>query len=298
MNNEQQRSAIDEWQREGCALLPDFFSAAEMAPLAADFEAVFGTPQQHFDAQEQNAEQPGGFNLAQFKNFQNLPFDCSPALNLIAVHPRLIALAKAALGSDSVRLYQGQAWAKYTGEANYDQPFHCDFGNHTLTVPSADSQRNSITFIILVSDVTEGHGPTHYVPKTLSAPIAGIEEALTRPAGLTESLLPLSRSTAGAAGTLFAYGIDVYHRGTNLTAAHGHRYVVTACFKRADNLQIDYCAWPYHTRQPWQKLFAHATPEQLECFGVPLPGDSYWTPETLRLSALRWPGWDISPYQR
>lgn len=267
-----------------------------MAPLQADFEAVFGTPGEHFAALDNEVELSPGFNPAQFNNFQNLPFDCSPALNLIAVHPKLIRLAQTALGCDAVRLYQGQAWAKYTGEANYEQPFHCDFGNHTLTVPSPDRQRNSITFIILVTDVTEAHGPTHYVPQSLSAPIAGIEEALTQPPGLTESLLPHARSTAGSAGTLFAYGIDVYHRGTNLTLPGGHRYVVTACFKRADNQQIDYCAWPYHTRKPWQNVFAHATPEQLHCFGVPLPGDSYWTQETLRLSALRWDGWDMTPY--
>ena len=194
-----------------------------MAPLAADFEQVFGTPADHFKkiAENKSTDTPDNsdapaFNIEQFKNFENLPFACSPALNLIALHPRLIALAKRALQTDQVHLYQGQAWAKYTGEANYEQPFHCDFGNHTLTVPATEAVRNSITFIILVTDVTEDLGPTHYVPKSLSEPVAGIEEALSRPEGLTNALLPHSHSTASRAGTLFAYGMDVFHRGTNL----------------------------------------------------------------------------------
>jgi hypothetical protein len=32
-------------------------------------------------------------------------------------------------------LYKVELWAKYSGAANYDQPLHRDFGNHTLVVP-------------------------------------------------------------------------------------------------------------------------------------------------------------------
>jgi len=286
-------------------LLHGFFTPEEIAPVAADFEQVFGSPTAHFDKVTQAAqtdktaktEDAPAFNIEQFKNFENLPFACSPALNLIALHPRLINLAKRALQTDKVHLYQGQAWAKYTGETNYEQPFHCDFGNHTLTVPSTEAIHNSITFIILVTDVTEDLGPTHYVPKSLSQPIAGIEEALSRPENLTKALLPHSHSTAAGAGALFAYGIDVFHRGTNLIAPEGFRYVVTSCFRRTDNTQIGYSAWPFHSTKPWHNLINHATPEQLGCLGIPLPGDRYWNDETLRLSALRWPDWDMSAWQ-
>jgi len=294
-------AAVEEWRREGCLLLPDFFTAQEMMPLAADFEAVFGAPQEHFKAAQTRPNKDknvgGGFDPSQFKNFKNLPFDCSPALNLLAVHPKLIALAQQALGCSDVLLYQGQAWAKYAGETDYTQPFHCDFGNHTLTVPSADEVRNSITFIILVSDVTEAHGPTHYVPKSLSAPVADITATLSQGSELTTALLPHSRSTAASAGALFAYGIDVFHRATNITEPQGHRYVMTSCFKRADNLQIGYMAWPFHSHQPWQHIFNHATPEQLSCFGVPRPGHPYWTQETLRQTSIRWPEWNSSAWR-
>ncbi len=55
------------------------------------------------------------------------------------MHPALIAFAKQALHADAVHLYQCQAWAKFTGDADYDQPFHCDYVNHTLTAPSEDA---------------------------------------------------------------------------------------------------------------------------------------------------------------
>ena len=58
----------------------------------------------------------GRFNAAQFKTIEAVPFDYSPALNLIGVHPALIALAKAAVKTDDVHLYQCQAWAKFTGD--------------------------------------------------------------------------------------------------------------------------------------------------------------------------------------
>ena len=64
----------------------------------------------------------------QFKNINSLPYNASSAINLISLHPQLIAFAKALLGVPDVHLYQSHTWAKYTGEADYDQKFHCDFG--------------------------------------------------------------------------------------------------------------------------------------------------------------------------
>ena len=40
-----------------------------------------------------------------------------------------------------------------------------------------------------------------------------------------------------------------------------------------------------------------ASPEQLNCFGIPLPGDSFWNNNTIRLANLRYPGWDMAEYK-
>ncbi len=104
------------------------------------------------------------------------------------------------------------------------------------------------------------------------------------------------RSSAAPAGSIFPYGIDVFHRGTNMTAPRGHRYAVMACFKDAANDTIGYHAWPFHHLKPWHRIFDHATPEQLACFGVHPPGHPFWTPTTLARARARYPNWDMTPY--
>lgn len=288
---------LEAWRREGAVVMPGFFSAEEVAAVAADFELVFGDPS------EQAVDDPmvrgGSFHPRQFTNNEPVPFDCSPALNLIGAHPALVAFARAALGTPDVRLYQCLAWAKFTGTADYEQPFHCDYMNHTLTAPSEVVGANSMTVLAWFSDVTEAHGATHWVTRPDSDRVAGPEATVgfeTQNA-VHEKLLPYARTTAGPAGSAFAYGIDVYHRGTNLTAPKGHRYAVTACYKRTGDDAIGYTAWPYHHTRPWGRIFAHATPEQLALFGVQPPGDPFWTPVTLNRAKARYPEWDLSPYE-
>ena len=294
---------IDAWRRDGGVLIENFFTPAEVAAVCADFEVVFGRTQggeQPMITRE--AGEAGGFSAAQFATFEAIPFDCSPALNLIGVHPALISFARQALGDERVYLYQCQAWAKFTGDADYEQPFHCDFVNHTLTAPSEDAQQNSVTVMCYFTDVTEAHGPMHYVTRTDSARLAGPEvildgDAQTQ-ARLQTQLRRYERSSAAKAGAVFPYGIDVFHRGANLTAPHGRRFAVTACYKRAGNDAIGYHAWQHHHLKPWRRIFEHATPEQLACFGVQPPGDPFWTETTLRRAQARYPGWDLGPYRR
>jgi len=293
---------VETWRRDGVALIPDFFTAAEVAAVHADFETVFG--------RAVGADRPtsakkdgeiGRFNKDQFKTLEAIPFDCSPALNLIGLHPALIAFAKAALDADAVHLYQCQAWAKFTGDTDYDQPFHCDFFNHTLTAPSEDATRNSVTILNYFTDVTDAHGAMHYVTRGDAVAAGGPDASLNSdPAAhraLQQALCPHERSSASPAGTAVPYSIDVYHRGTNLTAPGGYRYAVMACFKKAGDEAIGFHAWPFHHTKPWKRIFDFAGPEQLACFGVPLPGDRFWTPVTLARAQARYPGWDMTPYR-
>ena len=304
---------VKTWHQEGAVVVPKFFKQKEITAVIHDFEIIFPGRKAEIDAMNKKSKgevgnklplqlsgkKMGKTTMEQFRNFENIPFDCSHALNLIAVHPALIDFARLALNTNDVSLYQAQAWAKYTGEADFDQAFHCDFGNHTLTVPSEDECLNSITFIIYFTDVTEAHGPTHYVNRSDSKNFEGIKRFLKHREDLShqQELKQFERSAAGPAGTLLAYGIDVFHRGTNLTAPGGYRFAVTSCFKRAGNDAIGYTAWPWHFSKPWHKIFEHASADQLSCFGIPLPGDSFWTEETLSLAQLRYPKWDMSEYK-
>jgi hypothetical protein len=293
---------LETWRRDGATLIRDFFTAEEVAAVCADFETVFKrTAGGDEPMNKKKGDEVGRFNKAQFKSIEVGPFECSPALNLIGVHPALIAFAKQALKTDAVHLYQCQAWAKFTGDADYDQPFHCDFSNHTLTAPSEDAAKNSVTILCYFTDVTDEHGAMHFVTRPDSAQVAGPEASLNLDpvwqATLQNQLKPYGRSSASPAGTAIPYAIDVYHRGTNLTAPNGHRYAVMVCFKKAGDESINFHAWQFHHEKPWRNIFDHASPEQLACFGVQRPGDPYWTETTLARAQVRYPNWDLTPYR-
>ena len=289
---------VETWRRDGGVLIERFFTSDEVAAVHDDMVTVFGRDRGADRAQvDTPPENMGAFRDEQFATFASVPFDCSPALNLIGVHPELIRFARTVLETERVHLYQCQAWAKYTGDADYDQPLHPDFRNHTLTVPSEDARRNSVAILCYFTDVTEAHGPMHYVIRPDSAPHAGPEDSLVDDADLQRRLAPFERSSASPAGSVFAYGIDVFHRGTNLTEPGGYRFAVMVCFKRAGDDAIAYRAWPYHHTQPWNLVFEHATPDQLSCFGVHPPGDPFWTEVTLGRAAARDPEWDLTPYR-
>ena len=290
---------VASWRRDGGVLIERFFTPEEVKAVHDDFVRVFEREAGAADAMVKEAPgETGKFNSAQFSTFAAIPFDCSPALNLIGVHPDLIRFARTVLETEHVHLYQCQAWAKFTGDADYDQPLHTDFSNHTLTVPAEDARENSVTILCYFTDVTETHGPMHYVTRPDSNTVAGPEAVYRGDPDLQEKLAPFERSSAAPAGSIFPYSIDVYHRGTNLTEAGGYRFAVMACFKRADNDAIGYHAWPYHHTQPWANVFNHATPDQLTCFGVHPPGHPFWTRVTLDRAAARYPGWDLSPYRQ
>ncbi len=293
---------VETWRRDGVAPIRGFFTPDEVAAVVADFDALFADKDREREAMDKKKPgEIGRFNPAQFAGVDPVPLDCSPALNLIGVHPALIEFAKQALRTDKVHVYQCQAWAKFTGEADYDQPFHCDYSNHTLTAPSEDAAQNSITILCYFSDVSEAHGPMHYVTRGDSAKVAGPEATLSldpaAQAELQDGLKQFERSSAAPAGTINPYTIDIYHRGTNMTAPGGHRYALMTCFKKAGDESIGFHAWAFHHRKPWARIFDHATPEQLECFGVPLPGDKFWTATTLARAQARYPGWDMTPYR-
>ena len=310
------------WHRDGAVILDRFFPSDQIKAVEADCDALFAARRRSHEAVTKTpAGAVGVFDPAQFRNQDHLPFAASPAINLLGLDARLIAFAKAALGVEDVRLYQCDAWAKFTGDADYDQPFHCDFKNHTLTVPGDDPAERTINFMIYVTDVSDDLGAIHYVPNPEATPIVGplhpvLPEEAAGGATLSRDTLSLAqdhatpfahpmqqalkaieRSGAAPAGSIFAYGIDVYHRGTNLTRPGGHRYTITASYKAAGNDQIGWTAWPFHFLKPWANVIHHASPEQLACLGIPRPSDPFWTETTLARAQLRWPGCDMAPWR-
>ncbi len=287
------------WRTDGAVVLRGLLRPDEIAPVRADYDALYGDRLPAPGAPARVDEGPPSSRPEQFAGTDDIPVECSPALNLLGLHPALIAFARDALGVDDVRMYQCHTWAKFTGDADYAQGHHYDFMNHTLTVPADDAALGTVNFIVYVTDVTDALGATHYVPRPASDELGGAgrpygprwdEEFQTR-------LRAVERSAAAPSGSVLAYGIDTYHRGTNLTAPGGHRYTLTASYKAAGNDMIGFNAFQRSFRQPWHLVIEHATPEQLACLGVPPPGHPFWTERTLARTEERWPGWDSSPYR-
>jgi ectoine hydroxylase-related dioxygenase (phytanoyl-CoA dioxygenase family) len=292
---------IEQWRKEGFVVIERFFAPHEYEPVLQDFEQLYrdagpsATPGGALQAKP--AAEPAGANRAlQFKNIHVLPYEGSPAINLISLHPELIAFARALLGVDDVRLYQSHTWAKYTGEADYDQEFHCDYGNHTLLVPSDDPARRTVDFVLYFTDVTKAHGALRYVTKPDVLAALG-RPALSAPDEQAQAALrQRERAVEVPAGGIVAHGIDTMHRGSNLTTPNGRRFSLTVGYKAAGSDQIAFHVWQATRNRPWHLVLEHATPEQLACLGVPRPGDPFWTPRTLELTQLRWPRWDMREY--
>ena len=301
MSKRHSSEQVELWHRNGAVLLDQILTPEEIGPCLDDMRSLYGdkAPDVSKTRTDDHGGQVGTFSLDQFRNNEDMPFDCSPALNLLGLNPALIAMAKAALGTDDVRLYQSHSWAKYTGTADYEQPFHCDFKNHTLTVPSEEAIGRTINFMIYITDVTEAHGAISYVPLPDSDPITGPNRAMFLDTDLETQhrLKQFEKRGVGKAGSVFAYGIDVYHRGMNLTVPDGYRYTLTASYKAAGNDMIGWSAWPHAFLKPWHLIINNASPEQLACLGIPRPGDAFWTERTIERAQLRWPDWDLSVYR-
>jgi ectoine hydroxylase-related dioxygenase (phytanoyl-CoA dioxygenase family) len=291
---------VEQWREEGFVVLEHFFDEREFEPVLQDFESLYrdaGKGDGVGAAREvKPGENRGLYQATQFKNIHVLPYQASSALNLISLHPALIALAQALLGVSDVRLYQSHTWAKYTGEADYEQDFHCDFGNHTLLVPSDDPALRTVDLIIYLTDVTKEHGAMRYVTKP------DVLAALGRPAisGMDEReqavLRRWERAVEVPAGSIVVHGIDTIHRGSNLTAPNGRRFSLTVGYKAAGSDNIGFHVWQAAQGRSWQVVFDHATPEQLACLGVPRPGHAFWTKRTLQLAQSRWPSWNMAAY--
>ncbi|HRI99198.1 MAG TPA: phytanoyl-CoA dioxygenase family protein [Hyphomonas sp.] len=309
--NRYNASDLSRWRSDGAALMPGFFTKSEIVPVLDDFGILFsgGQPQPHAAVENTKGKDVRMPSRVQFEHTRMMPFDCSPALNLLALHPALIAFAREALGTEDVRLYQSISWAKFTGQADFDQPFHMDYYNHTLTTIGDDPCQRTVNFSIYATDVTDEHGSIRYVTRGEGDEICGPMRPGMPDVSQQDALRRIERSGAGPSGTVLAYSSDIYHRATNLTAPEGRRYVLFASYKAAENDAVDFVAWPSSVPRewsrlysaddnPWRHFFEHASPEQLACLNVPLPGDRFWTEVTLARTQTRWPRWDATAWRR
>ena len=287
---------VAQWQQQGFVLIDDFFSFDEIAPIIADYEQIYGKRGEgDGNLLDKKINGFDATHAKQFKNIHTLPYEGSVQMNLISLHPALIEFAKSLLAVPEVSLYQSHTWAKYTGEADYDQAFHCDFHNHTLTVPAEQASLRTVDFILYLTDVSEAHGAMQYVRKQDSENILG-PKPLTIAPQYQDALKSTAQTAIAKKGALLAHGIDTIHRGTNLTLQDGYRFTMTIGYKARGNEMIGFHVWQWAGHKPWDRVIHNANEAQLACLGIPLPGDPFWTTHTLQACQARWPEWDMSAY--
>ena len=76
--------------------------------------------------------------------------------------PRSSTSWSARSSSTDLRVYQAQVSAKYTGDANFEQPMHTD-RNHSCLPPRMEPPWWHVESFLYLSDVDEGTAPTHLV---------------------------------------------------------------------------------------------------------------------------------------
>lgn len=107
----------ERFDRDGFLILPSHLPIATMQPAVDELHVVFPT------AEEFHGNVDPDRNLRfrdEFGGIDDFPF-ASVELSLLSVHPALIDLAGELCGVDQLRVYSIEAWAKYTGAADYDQ---------------------------------------------------------------------------------------------------------------------------------------------------------------------------------
>jgi ectoine hydroxylase-related dioxygenase (phytanoyl-CoA dioxygenase family) len=279
---------LDRFRTDGFVLVPDVLTADEIAILGKGVWENFPTPEDYFADPQAFAH----ITSTPFSGLAAFPW-ASPELNRLVAHPRLVSIVRQILGIDDIRLYKGELWAKYSGNVDYDQHHHRDFGNHTLVVPSVQRRWMQVTTFIYLCDIDERNGATAAVSKRYSADIP-LGRRRTEPGELRDREVLAS----GKAGTALVYSTEVFHRATSMTGTNASRFTVLADYKAADNTWTNKQAFGDLGQLPEMIEFVtNVDAETRTLLDIPAPGHPYWTDQTIADMEVRYPGIDMAVYR-
>ena len=296
--------AAQDWQTRGFVVLPGLIPIRELAPAVSELRLMFPSAEGFHGRSDARYSR---YLNDEFAGIDSFPFR-SVQVSLLAVNARLVQLAELLLRDADIRIYSAEAWAKYTGAADYDQALHRDYLNHTTLVPASGPGYQQLEMFLYLVDIPEELGPPHFVSwtRTAECPIrpnwyprvggADSEGGFVSSAG-SPGLYEAEVSAAGPAGTVVAFQPGTLHRGTAMSAPGGARYSMHLGYRPASVEWAQRQAWANGSHDPaWYQFIEHASPRQLELFGFPPPGHPFWTAETLSGMALRYPGIDLSAW--
>lgn len=285
----------ERWEDDGWCVAPSVVPAGDLAAAVADLGRFYPTAEEF--AIDADPERNRLLRTESHAVVHRFPFD-SDALNHLVLHERLVQLAEHLLGTSDLRLYQGLLSAKYSdGAPDEDQLLHADFGNHTLVVPRTDVGYQQLETFVYLTDVTPDTAATRMVSRRLTAGVPVERTYLGW--DLHPELYDAEVPASGPAGSVLLYRPDTYHRGVPISAPATARFMLHVSFKPAGTDWLGSQAWPSTAESLfWHRVVNGATLRQLLLLGFPEPGHPYWTPATLQGVAARYPGLDMTPWQR
>ncbi|WP_341926852.1 phytanoyl-CoA dioxygenase family protein [Nocardioides psychrotolerans] len=300
-------AAAESWVKDGFAILPGYLPTEVLDPAISELDLLFPPGKDFHD--EVDRERNARFRGDEFNGIDSFPF-ASLALNRIPVCDALVTLAESLLGTQDIRLYSAEAWAKYEGAADYDQDLHRDYLNHTILVPSSAPAFRQVELFVFLSDVTVELGAPRMVARSSvtdglparpnffpRADTSGTDDGFVASTGRPD-LYADEIAATGPAGTVVAFQPQTLHRGSAMSRPRGSRFTMHLNYRPAAAEWAQRHAWADRSHhQHWYRFVEQADPRQLELFGFPPPGHDYWTPETLTGVAQRYPGLDLSPWR-
>jgi hypothetical protein len=230
----------------------------------------------------------------QFVGLRQFPWPGSGALNRLAVHPGNVDFMERALETTDLRLYQLMTWAKYAGDADYEQDHHTDL-NHSWLPPISEDPWRHVEGFLFLSDIDEGNGPTHVVNRTDAQ---GLSLDGRYPRDKAPELYAKERKATGVRGSYLAYRTDVFHRGVNLTRPGSSRFLMNISFRRSEQDWIGYHALQSRQGPDAQRFIEGSSVRELELIGFPPPGHPVWTEELVERTNRRYPALDMSPWRK
>ncbi len=283
---------VDHLLQHGYTLVRGFLTPAELSAARENLLRYFPT------AEELAATPQRYASMLEEAEFQQVEFPfAGDALNNVATHPRIIEFVERLLGTREVLLSQSAIWAKYAGTGQFEQPIHLDFEGNTLVYPRDDGIYRQVNFILYYTDVTQEMGPTCVVPREQTR-----DSSLWppfRPRKKYPALYKLEKPILAQAGDMLVFGMRTFHRASEIEAESGVRFSQHLVYRGAACTFSGYHQWSRFGEKPeLHRFIEQAAPRQREAIGFPVPGDPYWTQETLQGVAERYPGMDMTPYRQ
>jgi hypothetical protein len=298
---------LEQWRTEGWVVLEGLVGTEEIDAARPDLWQLYPTPEEYFG--DSNSVKVQVFHSGnpllrkvttagpadQFLGLRQFPFPGSGAMNRLAVHPAIVDFCERALETTDIRLYQLQAWAKYAGDTDYDQPHHTD-GNHSWLPPISETPWRHVEGFLFLSDIDDGAGPTHVVSRTDSGGLS-TDRGYSREEA--PELYQKEQKATGVRGSFLAYRTDVFHRGSNLTKSGASRFLMNVSYKRAEQEWVGHHAFQARGTMPEVvRLIESCNVRELELLGFPPPGHAVWTEDLVERTSRRYPALDMSPWRK